>query len=51
MGAHIRRGIDRGIYPIKSDHRPVGQGSLLDFPLDDRVGSAKYDCFSHETQT
>ena len=51
MGAHIRRGTDRTIYPIKSDLRSSGQGSLLDLFLDDLVGSTKYDYFSHETQT
>jgi len=51
MGAHIRRGTDRTIYPIKSDLRSIGQGSLLDLFLDDLVGSTKYDYFSHETQT
>ena len=44
-------GIDCGIYLIKSDRRPIGQGSLLDLSLDDLIGGTKYDCFSHETQT
>ena len=51
MGGRIRRGIDRAVYPTKIDLRPIGRGSLLDLSLDDLIGSTKYDCFGHETQT
>jgi hypothetical protein len=50
MGAHIRRGMDGTISPLKSDLRRIGQGRLLDLSLEDLVGSTKYGCFSHETQ-